>query len=283
MFREKYKEYNAEIAPSDELLERTLEKADRHTEEKTFNRRRKIAVAAACAVFTAGALTISVDAAMGGAVRRMLGFENSVVYDELNDTQTIYQNENGEYVIQSGERGSEGSWTMTADSDDEIFIINFKIGNDGFSFSRSFTDYMTEEDVTWEIYSGLCDFFHQEADIFDEAKEEILGKLQSCADSIENTYYKKGVELAIEDLKNGKYNLIAWVPVVAESDYSDPETEIVIKGCSWIKIDPDTVGLSEDGTAYIETQSVAGASRKIGVTVSRDENGLKIISMTVIE
>lgn len=202
MFREKYKDYNENIRPSEELFQQTVENAKESKKIVRFSIKR-IAIAA-CFILALGITTFSVDAATGGHIRKALGLEKISVYnDNDNAKETVYQDEKGDYVLDVQDANS--GWKVLVDPDKEVLAINFRTGNSGYHWSTEFSDDMSDEDIVRKICKELVAYFgdnvFQDKEVTGEEKEAILEKLAECARTYENENYKKGINMAIDDLE----------------------------------------------------------------------------------
>lgn len=266
MFREKYKDYNENIRPSEELIQETVANAKEGKKMVRITVKRN--VIAACLVLALGITTVSVDAATGGAIRKALGFEKISVYnDNDNAKETIYQDEKGDYVLEVEDANS--GWKRLVDPDTEVLAINFRTGNTGYHWSAEFFDYMSGEDIAWTIYKGLTEYFGNQ-EVTEGNKEGILEKLEACADEYENENYKQGIHMAIDDLKNDRKYLIYESDILEKQEGEKTGETAKVEDVAWYKIDLDMVTFDSDGWGKFEADSVAGAKEKLVFSILKE-------------
>ncbi|MDD6034633.1 MAG: hypothetical protein PUC30_00315 [Lachnospiraceae bacterium] len=193
MLQEEYKSFMNEIKPEDGLVEAMVERQNRGRRGFALSKAMKVAVAVMCGLVVLAGGTVVVDAATGGAVRRLFGFQDSIAVG-ADEVKLIHrEKKRGENSLVVGTRvDKDGKVFMIIKSDKDVPVFSCHIGIDGgelldgnfyyqLGYPLSYCE--KKEDYAWTVYYIL------------------MGVVHVCKEIRENEYMYEQFILELERIK----------------------------------------------------------------------------------
>ena len=233
MFQKDYKDYMNTVKPDASLVEAMVEE-QKNAKSGRVARAFKVAAAMFAGILLLCGGTVAVDAATDGGIQRLLGIKDSIGVGESNvEFILVEPTEEQPYGIFMGNQIAEdGTSTTVIKTTDDTPVFTCAVADDegiwSFQIACQFMGDETKEEVAKKVYWQFTQMF-KNYKIKETMVEEILEQLEVAKQEIGTGTDLQdgcamGVQLAMDDLKSGKY-----VVPVEEKELEEEIVTAVIK------------------------------------------------------
>lgn len=243
----------------------------------------KAAVAVLCGLMVLAGGTVAVDAATGGAVRKLFGFRNSVVngvYEvEYVERKLEYKNH---YRMTLYDENGEKRAGFISKQDTPVFSfrIEYKNVNTGNVFMPlTLRELESEDAYTWRVY-WLMNSLVKEAlcqGRYEYGSEDYEGLVDSIEAGLEEIDCSTelgelcalGIQYAIEDLKENRNCRVLSFRILDKINW-DEKGNYTVQGFSYVKVDLDEWmrETEENGTTEFTVEADGGVKKTYKIKVN---------------
>ena len=215
MFQKEYKDYMNMVKPEASLVESMVEEQSKANSGRTAAKAFRVAAAVFAGILLLCGGTVAVDAATNGAIQRLLGIKDSLVVGRQHAELVLAERTEdlpygGKLETYVSEDGTVTS-IITSTDDAPVFSCYFDVEEQNWSYQLvcSLKDCETAEEFSERVYKHFAQTFHDFE--FDENRAEfVIENLEQIKQEIGTGTAMQdgcamGVQLAIDDLKAGKY------------------------------------------------------------------------------
>lgn len=283
MFGEDYKELMEEVKPDEMLVEAMVERQSQRKCGMWFHKSMKVAAVVLCVMFALFGGTVAVDAATGGAIRKLFGFRDSVangVYEvEFIERKLSYKNHYSMTVYD--ENGEKKAGFM---SKEDVPVFSFKIEYKDVDTGNVFMplevhELESEDAYTWRVYwlvsSLIEDALNRSG--YEYGSEDYEGLVQSIEADLEeidrSTEFGElcalGVQYAIEDLKENRNCKVLSFRILDKAN-TDKNGNYTVRGFSYVKVNLDEwmSKTEENGAIEFVAEADGGVKKTYKIKVS---------------
>lgn len=283
MFEEKYKELMNEVKPDEVLVENMVERQKRRKEVLPFPKVMKVAAAILCGLAVLVGGTVAVDAATGGAVRKVFldSLANGVYEAKYVEQKLEYKNH---YKMTVYDENGKEKLGFFSKEDTPVFAFHFdhkkeKLMSSGLFVTLVQHELEPEDAYTWSVYSAMN---HVVTDVLkeyeyesgSEAYEKLIRSIESNWEQIDRSKElgeacALGVQYALEDLKENRNCRVLSFRILDKVNL-DEHGNYTVRGISYAKIDLDEWMREneENGTTEFIAEADGGVKKTYKVKVS---------------
>ncbi|MBQ8798785.1 MAG: hypothetical protein IJZ55_04380 [Lachnospiraceae bacterium] len=283
MLEQTYKEMMNGIKPDAALVEAMVERQSERKKGVFFLKPMKAAVAVLCGLMVLAGGTVAVDAATGGAVRKLFGFRDSVVngvYEaEYVERKLEYKNH---YRMTLYDENGEKRAGFVSKQDTPVFSfrIEYKNVNTGNVFMPLTLHELESEDAyTWRVYwlmnslvkEALCQGRYEYGS---EDYEGLVDSIEAGLEEIDRStelgeLCALGIQYAIEDLKENRNCRVLSFRILDKINW-DEKGNYTVQGFSYVKADLDEWmrEAEENGTTEFTVEADGGVKKTYKIKVN---------------